>query len=1222
MATLKYNAKKLELLIPTARRHTQEKFRRDNISIRPSNIDDIVKAIYEDIEAVASATGITQSLVSLTDTPSAYSGDTNKIVGINSTDDGAEFKNWLISASNLYPGSAGGSIGKSGNGVGKIYFDTTGNLDYEGDLEILTNGTQKAVFKGTSGYLGVGVTNPLEPIHSERGIVIGNAIQSSAGTIQYTSGDFQGYDGSGWKSFLSSSSAGCGLTYNTTTNKIDLGGELNNNTASNNVRLYPSVGSNQVKWGVKLNDAGTHEVMPANASGNNHYYISHFEYWSFVGYYNIIGLFGQGAYGYGSGPQLGCLEHQGSISYLKMYKDVAQMTNASGHIQGFPGGTNDLLTFMESDSASSATRQIWQSAGSNTTSIISQTFDKHQWTVDNAAGHSASQRLLSSVADIVIPNADNSKQAMFLMMPAALYWKDGEGLGFTTLPNGTAIGGIATSAGTESILHIGLGTTDSKYTAGSNSNKRGIKLLGFGETNTETGAGANYSTLVNTSLVPKKYVDDAISVAPNLATTDLTQAAASRTYDMNNQNLLFNNGYFKITDAGYGDMFYLEHGGGDITFGGATGVGTGGSNWVHQTNFNVASSTLWEHRDFGGNTGLRIANWTTTGGLNSYATIEYQDAGGLYILQNGGGPINLGSSDTINIGYGTGAQRPTNVRLKSGAGQLQLSGTSGGSGSTTFTDYTSTPAGIEYNADYSANYSARSLIDKGYADATYATGTGISDGDKGDIVVGSSGTSWTIDTGVVTNAKLADVATSTFKGRTTAGTGVPEDLTAAQARTILNVEDGATADQTDSEIETAYNNQVDVVSQVDAEAGTSTDVKRWTPERVKQAIDALASGTTNLSEGTTTNTTVDVNSSTGTNATLASASTTRAGLMSKAKFDEVVANTAKVTNATHTGEVTGSGALTIASDVVDEDNLKVGNTPTDGYALIARSGESGGLKWEALPGQSTGSGTKVLVTGGFSGSGTYQTLANSTNNLLEFDDSVTGGTDVNGEWDNTAHRFTVNASGAGTYLFQASLFVESASAWGTIYLKKNGTQLTTQTLGSSSHNVGFDGVSGSVTVELAVGDYIEYYADWRNATGAIKDVWGADKQTFSISKIGESVTVNNVTLPSLTKTIVLEAPADADYIPIFRTDVAITIQEALGALMDAGDVDIRLYWDIDLANSGPTAIGAQTTLTSTTEASVDISTDATIPANSWIILDVGTVATPQTTVVNIRYTED
>ena len=54
--------------------------------------------------------------------------------------------------------------------------------------------------------------------------------------------------------------------------------------------------------------------------------------------------------------------------------------------------------------------------------------------------------------------------------------------------------------------------------------------------------------------------------------------------------------------------------------------------------------------------------------------------------------------------------------------------------------------------------------------------------------------------------------------------------------------------------------------------------------------------TTNLTEGISTTTTVDVNSSDGTNATMLSASTIRAGMMSKAKFDEVEVNNAKATN--------------------------------------------------------------------------------------------------------------------------------------------------------------------------------------------------------------------------------------------------------------------------------------------------------------------------------------
>jgi hypothetical protein len=59
---------------------------------------------------------------------------------------------------------------------------------------------------------------------------------------------------------------------------------------------------------------------------------------------------------------------------------------------------------------------------------------------------------------------------------------------------------------------------------------------------------------------------------------------------------------------------------------------------------------------------------------------------------------------------------------------------------------------------------------------------------------------------------------------------------------LAGIETGATADQTDAEIETAYNNQVSVVTQGDAEAGTSTTVYRWTPQRIAQAIAALATG--------------------------------------------------------------------------------------------------------------------------------------------------------------------------------------------------------------------------------------------------------------------------------------------------------------------------------------------------------------------------------------------
>lgn len=82
-----------------------------------------------------------------------------------------------------------------------------------------------------------------------------------------------------------------------------------------------------------------------------------------------------------------------------------------------------------------------------------------------------------------------------------------------------------------------------------------------------------------------------------------------------------------------------------------------------------------------------------------------------------------------------------------------------------------------------------------------STATGVTDGDKGDITVTASGATWTIDNNAVTTAKIADanvtlakienISTSHFIGRHTAGSGAPEQVSATQARTILNVENGA-----------------------------------------------------------------------------------------------------------------------------------------------------------------------------------------------------------------------------------------------------------------------------------------------------------------------------------------------------------------------------------------------------------------------------------------------
>lgn len=61
----------------------------------------------------------------------------------------------------------------------------------------------------------------------------------------------------------------------------------------------------------------------------------------------------------------------------------------------------------------------------------------------------------------------------------------------------------------------------------------------------------------------------------------------------------------------------------------------------------------------------------------------------------------------------------------------------------------------------------------------------VTDGDKGDIVVSGGGSVWTVEDNAITNAKAADMVTKTYKGRTSVGTGDPEDVPVATLKTDL-----------------------------------------------------------------------------------------------------------------------------------------------------------------------------------------------------------------------------------------------------------------------------------------------------------------------------------------------------------------------------------------------------------------------------------------------------
>ena len=99
----------------------------------------------------------------------------------------------------------------------------------------------------------------------------------------------------------------------------------------------------------------------------------------------------------------------------------------------------------------------------------------------------------------------------------------------------------------------------------------------------------------------------------------------------------------------------------------------------------------------------------------------------------------------------------------------------------------------------------------------------------------------------------------------------------------------------------------DIQSATNAQKGLATAAQITA---IEANTGKAANVSTNLSEGEATETTVKVASSDGTDATLVSASTSRAGLLTKAKWDEIDAK-APIANPTFTGEI-GIGAVDVS----------------------------------------------------------------------------------------------------------------------------------------------------------------------------------------------------------------------------------------------------------------------------------------------------------------------
>jgi hypothetical protein len=187
---------------------------------------------------------------------------------------------------------------------------------------------------------------------------------------------------------------------------------------------------------------------------------------------------------------------------------------------------------------------------------------------------------------------------------------------------------------------------------------------------------------------------------------------------------------------------------------------------------------------------------------------------------------------------------------------------------------------------------------------------------------------------------------------------------------------------------------------------------------------------------------------------------------------EITANTAKVTNATHTGDVTGATALTIATDAVDIAMLSATGT-ADGTTFLR-----GDNAWAAAGGDNTPAFFAYLTAN--------QTISDNTTTKLECDGELF---DTGTAYDkDTNYRFTVPAGEGGKYVVTSQIsFINGNSVGQTtktmIYVNGVEKAFSYDSVGSSGAFWNDTILLCQTILVLSATDYVEAYGLFNIGSG-------------------------------------------------------------------------------------------------------------------------------------------
>ena len=226
------------------------------------------------------------------------------------------------------------------------------------------------------------------------------------------------------------------------------------------------------------------------------------------------------------------------------------------------------------------------------------------------------------------------------------------------------------------------------------------------------------------------------------------------------------------------------------------------------------------------------------------------------------------------------------------------------------------------------------------------------------------------------------------------------------------------------------------------------------------------------------------------------------------KLNSVAASANNYVHPNHSGEVTSNadGATVIAAEVVDEANLKISNSPVNGYMLTAQSGDAGGLTWAA---SAPVAGSSSIVTTGALNAG-----------------SITSGFGI---INNGASAITttgvVSGVGSGLTALNGSNIASGTVASARIPTLNQNTTGSAATL-TTARTIGGTSFNGSANIAVGLADTATALATARTIGGTSFD--GTANIAVGLATVATTVTVTDNESTNENNSLIFAAGGDAD----------------------------------------------------------------------------------------------